>query len=100
MPDLRSEDRAVYWVVTYSWDPADFDRIRAIYPEHRAHVDELGRERGLWLTGTLDEGHVLAIFHTEEAARRFVEDDPYATSGIVTIDVPRRWTPIDYAVVR
>lgn len=89
-------ERNSYYVVTYSWDPAALDRIREIYPEHRAHVDQLGEQGGLWLTGVLDDGHALAIFHDEAAARAFLTSDSYARSGVVSIDEPRRWTPIEY----
>ncbi len=90
-------DRDTYWVVTYSWNPADLDRLREIYPEHRTHVDELGARGGLWLTGTLDDGHALAIFRTADAARTFLAADPYARSGMVRFDELRQWTPIEYS---
>lgn len=89
-------DRTTYYVVTYSWDPAALVQLRTIYPEHRAHVDELGEQGGLWLTGTLDDGHALAVFYDETAARAFVDNDPYARSGLVTMDEPRLWSPIEY----
>jgi hypothetical protein len=90
------DERTTYWIVTYSWNPVDIDRLRAIYPDHRIHVDGLGARGGLWLTGMVDDHHALAIFRTAEAAQTFLTSDPYASSGIVKFDELRQWTPIEY----
>lgn len=89
-------NRATYYVVTYAWAPGTLDQLRAIYPEHRAHIDKLGEQGGLWLTGTLGDGHAMAIFRDEATALTFAGNDPYVRSGPVTMDKPRPWSPIQY----
>jgi uncharacterized protein YciI len=106
--------RRILYIVAYRWDPDATEQIRAVYPRHRAHIDQLGRDGRLWLIGTLADtaatpqsspanggpaplgNSAIAVFTDLAAAQQFVTGDPYVRAGLISVDPIQAWTPIDY----
>jgi uncharacterized protein YciI len=73
-----------YLLIYESPADKDLEKLRAIFPEHRARW-AVFRERGtLLLIGPLEnrEG-ALGVFTTQEAAEEFAATDPFVLNGLV-----------------
>jgi uncharacterized protein YciI len=67
------------------------DEIMAVYPRHKAVVDqfiEWGEVVGI---GPFLDGGNMAIFRSEEAAEEFVRRDPFILEGLVASFEIREW---------
>jgi uncharacterized protein YciI len=70
---------------------ATMDRIMAVYPRHKALVDQfIARGEVIGIGPFADLGN-MAIFRTPEAARDFVRQDPFALEGLVQSYKIREW---------
>jgi hypothetical protein len=62
-------ERRSYHVVRYRWPVGHDAAVRSAYAEHRADLDGLGADGGLWLIGTLPEADgfvdAIAVFRSE-----------------------------------
>jgi len=59
------------------------DEIMAVYPRHKALVDEFMDRGEVIGIGPLDGGGNLAIFRTREAADEFARTDPFLLEGLI-----------------
>ncbi|WP_181436157.1 hypothetical protein [Curtobacterium sp. MCBD17_008] len=93
-------DRPALFVVQYRWPLSRDADVRAAYATHRADVDRLGRDGGLWMIGTLPavEGWscAMAVFRSEPAARAFRDEDPLFTAGLATPSPVQSWSPLTF----
>ena len=62
---------------------ATMDMIMAVYPRHKALVDEFMDRGEVIGIGPLDGGGNLAIFRTREAADEFARTDPFLLEGLI-----------------
>jgi uncharacterized protein len=73
------------YVLTYG--PAtDLNKARALFAEHAAKWDKYRNDGRLLMIGPFanpEEG-ALAVFTTGEAARAFVDEDPFVSQGVVS----------------
>lgn len=65
-------------------DDLDLEKLRGVFPQHRARW-EIFREQGtLLLIGPYaNREGALAVFTTQEAAEEFVATDPFVLNGLV-----------------
>jgi uncharacterized protein len=75
----------VKYVLIYE-SPVDMDleKLRAVFPEHRARWEVFRQQGTLLLIGPLEnrEG-ALGVFTTQEAAEEFAATDPFVLNGLV-----------------
>ena len=70
---------------------ASMDTIMAVYPRHKAVVDNfVNRGEVIGIGPFADRGN-MAIFRTREAAEAFVKQDPFILEGLVRSFVIREW---------
>ena len=70
---------------------ASMDQIMAVYPRHKAFVDQfIARGEVIGLGPFADRGN-MAIFRTREAAEKFVREDPFALEALVKSYTIREW---------
>jgi uncharacterized protein YciI len=70
---------------------ASMDQIMAVYPRHKAVVDQFkARGEVIGIGPFADRGN-MAIFRTREAAEAFVTQDPFILEGLVKSFVIRDW---------
>jgi uncharacterized protein YciI len=72
---------------------ATMDQVMAVYPRHKAVVDELiarGEVIGIGPFTDTVRGN-MAIFRSREAAEEFVKRDPFALEGLVKSYTIREW---------
>ena len=70
---------------------ASRDAIMAVYPRHKAVVDEFTRRGEVVGIGPFGDGGNMAIFRSAQAAERFVAEDPFILEGLVASFVIRPW---------
>lgn len=70
---------------------ATMEQIMAVYPRHKALVDEfIAREQVIGIGPFADRGN-MAIFRSRDAAEQFIKDDPFVLEGLVKSYVIREW---------
>jgi len=70
---------------------ATMEQIMAVYPRHKAMVDEfIARGEVIGIGPFMNRGN-MAIFRTKEAAEKFVREDPFALEGLVKSYTIREW---------
>jgi uncharacterized protein len=70
---------------------ASMDEVMAVYPRHKAVVDQfVARGEVIGIGPFADRGN-MAIFRTREAAEEFVKQDPFIVEGLVKSFVIRDW---------
>jgi uncharacterized protein YciI len=93
-------DRQALFVVQYRWPLTRDAEVRAAYALHRADVDRLGGDGGLWMIGTLPAAEgwssAMALFRSEAAARSFRDEDPLFATGLATPSPVQQWTPLTF----
>ena len=80
-------------------DPGKMDRLREVYPRHRAYLDEFARGGQVWMIGTFGEPATqgsMAIFRSRDAAEQFMENDPFRLEGLVYRSELREWNPLEF----
>lgn len=71
---------------------ASMDAIMAVYPRHKAVVDEFVEHGDVIGIGPFaDRGGNLAIFRSREAAEAFVKRDPFILEGLIKSYDIREW---------
>jgi hypothetical protein len=71
---------------------ASMDAIMAVFPRHKALVDEfVARGDVIGIGPFADRGGSLAIFRSREAAELFVKQDPFILEGVIKSFDIREW---------
>ena len=70
---------------------ASMDAIMAVYPRHKAVVDEFVERGEVVGIGPFGDGGNMAIFRSGEAAARFDAQDPFILEGLVASYAVRPW---------
>ena len=72
---------------------ASMDAIMAVYPRHKAFVDEfIARGDVIGIGPFMDAGRGnMAIFRSREAAEAFAQKDPFRLEGLVASYEIRDW---------
>jgi len=70
---------------------ATMDQVMAVYPRHKALVDQFIARGEVIGIGPFDTRGNMAIFRTREAAEAFVRQDPFALEGLVASYTIRGW---------
>jgi uncharacterized protein len=83
--------RAMKAVVIGESSGASMEAVMAVYPRHKAFVDQF-KERGevIGIGPFTDRGN-MAIFRTRAAAEAFAEQDPFILEGLVKSYVIHDW---------
>jgi uncharacterized protein YciI len=67
------------------------DAIMAVYPRHKALVDQyIARGEVIGIGPFMDRGN-MAIFKTRAAAEKFAKEDPFMLEGLVKNYAIRDW---------
>ena len=70
---------------------ATMEQVMAVYPRHKALVDEfVARGEVVGIGPFTDRGN-MAIFRTREAAEAFAKQDPFMLEGLVKSYTVREW---------
>ena len=70
---------------------ASMDAILAVYPRHKAVLDEFIARGEVIGAGPFTDRGNMAIFRTRQAAEAFVKQDPFILEGLVKSFVIRDW---------
>jgi hypothetical protein len=70
---------------------ASMEAIMAVYPRHKAVVDQFVARGDVIGIGPFADRGNMAIFRTREAAEAFVKEDPFILEGLVKSFVIRDW---------
>jgi uncharacterized protein YciI len=70
---------------------ASMEAIMAVYPRHKAIVDEFIERGDVVGIGPLSDGGNMAIFRSLDAAERFAARDPFILEGLVKSFVIHSW---------
>jgi uncharacterized protein YciI len=92
----------VFYVSFYTPNPGGFDLAGEVYPRHRAYVDEIALDGGIWLIGTFGDPATegaMCVFRSREAGERFMSGDPFVLEGVVTASAVREWDPLVYDAI-
>ena len=73
---------------------ATLDQIMAVYPRHKAVVDEYIAAGHVIGIGPFADFGNMAIFRTRAAAEAFAARDPYVRNGLVTRWRVRKWKTV------
>lgn len=70
----------------YEMAPDGLSKIKALYPAHRARLEEFHSRGVLIDAGPLGNPpeSAMGIFTTREAAEEFIQGDPFVTNGAVS----------------
>ena len=70
---------------------ATMEQVMAVYPRHKALVNEfVARGEVIGIGPFTDRGN-MAIFRTREAAEAFAKQDPFMLEGLVKSYTVREW---------
>jgi uncharacterized protein len=79
-------------VVIGTGSGAGMDAIMAVYPRHKAVVDEfVARGEVIGIGPFNDRSGNMAIFRSREAAEAFVKQDPFILEGLIRSFEIREW---------
>ena len=70
---------------------ATMEQIMAVYPRHKAVVEQFVARGDVIGIGPFADRGNMAIFRTREAAEEFVRRDPFGLEGLVKSYVIRDW---------
>ncbi len=71
---------------------ASMDAVMAVYPRHKAVVDEfVARGDVIGIGPFTDTGGNMAIFRSRKAAEAFVKQDPFILEGLIASYDVRDW---------
>lgn len=91
----------MYAVSFYSVGAGQFDRVREVYPRHRAYLDEFARDGQIVMIGTFADPAAdgsMAIFRSRAAAEAFRAGDPFVLEGLVGESRILDWNPLEFPV--
>ena len=83
-----------YAVVLYESGDDVATRAPALFPAHKARLDEFHAAGDLIMVGTFGDPQAqgsMAVFTSREAAAKFVEGDPFVLHGVVRRHEIRDW---------
>ena len=93
----------MYYVTFYhadpNADPSIMDRLREVYPRHRAYLDEFAKDGQVWMIGTFGDPATqgsMAIFRSKDAAETFYKSDPFNLEGLIYRFELREWNPLEF----
>ena len=89
----------MYAVSFYTVAAGQFERIREVYPRHRAYLNEFARGGQIVMIGTFADPVAdgsMAIFRTREAAESFRAEDPFVLEGLVGESRIVDWNPLEF----
>jgi hypothetical protein len=72
-------------------------KAQALFPAHKARLDEFHAAGDLLMVGTFGDPRTqgsMAVFTGREAAEKFIEGDPFVLNGVVRRHEIRDWTDI------
>jgi uncharacterized protein YciI len=81
----------------YSVRPGRFHEVAAVYPRHRAYLDEFALDGDVIMIGTFgnpEQDGSMAIFRSRQAAERFIQGDPFVVEELVTEPKILDWDPL------
>ena len=82
-------------VVIYDTAGSTLDQLRAVFPRHKALIDEASAQGDLIAIGPYgDRSGALAVYRTREAAEAFVARDPFVVEGLVGKVTFQDWNEI------
>ena len=84
-------DPPTKYVVIGESSGASRDAVMAVYPRHKAVVDEFIERGDVVGIGPFEGGGNMAIFRSQAAAESFVERDPFILEGLVSSFTIRPW---------
>lgn len=84
-------DEPVKHVVIGRSSGKSMDEIMAVYPRHKAVVDQFVERGDVVGIGPFDNGGNMAIFRSREAAEAFAAQDPFILEGLVASFEIRAW---------
>lgn len=90
----------MYAVNFYAAAPGRFGDVRAVYPRHRAYVDEFAKSGEIVMIGTFgdpEKDGSMAIFRTRDGAERFIDQDPFVVEGLVDQVTILDWDPREFS---
>lgn len=70
---------------------ATMDQVMAVYPRHKALVDQFIARGEVIGIGPFESRGNMAIFRTREAAEAFIREDPFAIEGLIKSYSIRGW---------
>jgi uncharacterized protein YciI len=70
---------------------ATMEEVMAVYPRHKAVVDEFIARGDVVGIGRFTDRGNMAIFRTREAAEAFTKQDPFILEGLVASFTIRDW---------
>jgi uncharacterized protein YciI len=89
----------MYAVSFYTVAAGQFDRVREVYPRHRAYLDEFARGGQIVMIGTFADPVAdgsMAIFRSRAAAEAFRDADPFVVEGLVGESRILDWDPLEF----
>ena len=90
----------VYAVSFYTVAAGQFDRVREVYPRHRAYLDEFAKSGQIIMIGTfadpISDGS-MAIFRSRAAAEAFRDADPFVLERLVGESRILDWDPLEFS---
>ena len=82
-------------VVLYETGSANMDQIMAVYPRHKALIDEFAARGDLLAVGAFaNRDGSMGVFKNREAAEAFVARDPFMLEGFVGKCTIKDWNEI------
>jgi uncharacterized protein YciI len=81
----------MHTVVIGETSGATMDQVMAVYPRHKAVVDEFVARGDVIGIGPFADRGNMAIFRTRSAAEEFVALDPFILEGLVASYAIRDW---------
>jgi uncharacterized protein YciI len=85
------------YVLLYESADDVVNKAPAVFPAHKARLDEFHARGELLMVGTFGDPQregSMAIFTTREAAEAFAIDDPFVLRGVVSSWHVREWNEI------
>jgi uncharacterized protein YciI len=79
------------YVVLGESNGASMDALMAVYPRHKALVDQFTARGEVIGIGPFTDRGNMAIFRSREAAEDFAKQDPFMLEGLVKAYVVREW---------
>jgi uncharacterized protein YciI len=79
------------YVVIGESSGVSMEQIMAVYPRHKAIVDEFNAQGHVIGIGPFSDRGNMAIFRSREAAEAFTKKDPFILEGLVKSFVIREW---------
>ncbi|MEO8861579.1 MAG: YciI family protein [Ginsengibacter sp.] len=83
-------------VIFYELGNVTMEKVREVYPRHKAIVDEFANDKKIIAIGTFanpTEGS-MGVFIDKESAEDFVKQDPFIKEGVISKVTIKEWNEI------